>query len=138
MSVRMSGRYIGNKKMILRHEPSGAEISTDAPRDVQGDGSCFSPTDLVGAALGSCVVTTIGIYAERNGITLSEMNFEIEKQMSQSVPRKIGALTLTIHLPSSLPPDVRVKIERVGLGCPVHHSLHPDVKAPITFVYDIY
>ena len=67
MSVVITGSYIGQKKVELHHEPSGSIIVTEAPRDNGGEGKSFSPTDLVGAAFGSCVMTTIAIVAERSG-----------------------------------------------------------------------
>lgn len=136
MSVKISGSYKGKKKVDLTHLDSGSVISTDAPRDNSGDGSKFSPTDLVAAAFGSCVMTTIAIVAERGGLSVEGMHMSVEKHMSQD-PRRIGALPLTVHLPKALLPHERQKLERAGLGCPVHHSLHPEVRCDITFLYDV-
>jgi len=134
MSVKISGEYLGNKKVRLRHGPSGTELCTAAPVDNQGDGSSFSPTDLTAASFGSCVLTTMAIYAERNGIVLSEMSMEVEKIMSDN-PRKISELNLKVSLPASLSTDERKKLENVARSCPVHRSLHAELKAPIEFSY---
>lgn len=136
MSVKITGTYSGKKKTELLHVDSGSVILTDAPRDNSGDGSKFSPTDLVAAAFGSCVMTTIAIVAERGGLSVEGMHMSVEKHMSQE-PRRIGALPLTVHLPKALLPHERQKLERAGLGCPVHHSLHPEVRCDITFLYDV-
>ena len=85
MSVKINGRYIGTKKVELIHEPSGETVRTDAPRDNGGEGSLFSPTDLVAAALGSCAVTTIAIVAERSEIDLEVLEFSVEKEMSSDL-----------------------------------------------------
>jgi uncharacterized OsmC-like protein len=135
MGVRMSGRYRGNKRVELRHDPSGAVFSTAAPLDNSGDGSSFSPTDLMGAALGSCVLTTMAIFAERSGITLDRMSMEVEKEM-HAAPRRIARLTLTVHLPAELSQTDRQRLEEAGRGCPVRRSLLPEVDAPVTFIYD--
>lgn len=136
MSVGIRGRYIGRKKCELIHEPSGSVLITEAPKDNGGEGQSFSPTDLVAAAYGSCVVTTIAIVAERSGIDVAGTHWRIEKHM-QSEPRRIGRLPLEVHLPARLSEDERGKLERAGRACPVHKSLHPDVQVEMSFVFDV-
>lgn len=139
MGVGVGARYLGNKKVELTHLPSGAVIRTDAPKDNNGEGTLFSPTDLVAAALCTCTLTVISIVAERDGVELQGAHAHAEKTMSgpQDGPRRIVALPLVIHLPKALGAELRAKYERVARTCPVHHSLHPDISAPITFVYDV-
>ncbi len=136
MTINIQGRYLGNKKIELTHGPSTTKIYTAAPLDNNGDGSSFSPTDLCAASLGSCIVTIMGIVAERNSIDLSGTFFEVTKEMSQS-PRRIGKLTVTIHLPSKIEADNRKKLEHAAGTCPVSHSLHPDVIKEITILFDL-
>jgi uncharacterized OsmC-like protein len=136
MSVEIAGTYIGSKKVELTHEPSGSILITEAPRDNGGEGKSFSPTDLVAAALGSCVLTTIAIVAERGGIPIAGMRMRVEKRMQQD-PRRIGELPLDIHLPAALEEHERQKLERAALSCPVHKSLHPEVVVMMRFLYDV-
>lgn len=136
MSVEITGSYSGKKKVHLVHGPSGEIVVTEAPRDNGGEGKSFSPTDLIAAAFGSCVVTTIAIVAERSLINVDGMHMRVEKHM-QTEPRRIGSIPLEVHLPSSLQDHERQKLERAGLSCPVHKSLHPEVKAEIKFIYDV-
>ena len=131
--VEIDARYDGDKKCSLTHQ-EGAALRTDAPRDIGGDASAFSPTDLVAAALAACVLTTIAMYAERQGLDLTGATAHAGKEMSQS-PRRIGRLPLTVTLPASVPEEMRASLERVGRGCPVHASLHPDIDAPIEYRY---
>jgi putative redox protein len=135
MGVVMNGHYKGGKLVELVHEPSSVRITTDAPRDNGGEGAAFSPTDLVGAALGSCVLTTMVLFAERHGITLDGAHFRVEKNMA-SEPRRIAEIVLTMHLPKSLSEIDRQKLERVGMTCPVHKSLHPDTQVRAEFIFD--
>ena len=135
MSVKISGTYAGNKKVTLIHGPSQSKIGTAAPVDNNGDGSSFSPTDLVAAALGSCMMTIIGIVAERDGIDVSNMKMEVEKSMSPS-PRRIAELPVVLYLPAELGEAERKKLEAAAKTCPVHHSLHPEISIPIEFVYE--
>ncbi len=132
--VKSNAVYQGQKHCELMHEPSGSKIETDAPKDNAGKGERFSPTDLVGAALTSCILTTMAIVAERDNISIVGASAEVEKEMIVK-PRRIGSLAVKIKLPASLTPDQRRKLEETARHCPVHKSLHPDISAPITFSY---
>ena len=102
--VQIEGRSTGNLRCEVVHGPSGSAIATDAPADNAGRGERFSPTDLVGAALGSCVLTTIAIFAARRGFGVEPMRFRVEKHMVSDPTRRIGRLPLTVWLPASLTP----------------------------------
>jgi uncharacterized OsmC-like protein len=134
MAVEITGSYAGNKKVRLQHGPSGAEIGTAAPLDNNGDGSSFSPTDLVAAALGACMVTVMAIVAERDGIPYDGVDFVVEKHM-RADPRRIDKLPVTLRMPAGLTPEQRVKLERTALTCPVHRSLLPEIEKEVRFVY---
>jgi len=136
LAVEITGRYSGHLKTELTHGPSGAVLPTAAPVDNQGDGSSFSPTDLVAATLASCMVTTMAIVAERDGVDLSGVTFRVEKQMTGD-PRRIASLPVVIHMPADLPPVERLKLERAAHTCPVHRSLLPEVEKDVQFVYDV-
>lgn len=138
--VQMSILYKGEKRCELKHGPSGVAFETDAPRDNAGRGESFSPTDLVGAALASCVVTTMAIMAEKEGAgpdapDLRGLTADVSKEMTSSPPRKIARLPVTVRMPKGLSPEWRKKLEAAAHGCPVHRSLSPAVDAPISFVY---
>ncbi len=133
--VTMSAAYDGNLRCTLTHEPSGSTLRTDAPKDNMGEGALFSPTDLVGAALASCVLTTMAIVARRDGVELDGARAEVSKEMTSVPTRRIGALPVRVTLPARLPADYRAKLENVARACPVHKSLHPDVKIELLFVY---
>jgi putative redox protein len=133
--VKMNVIYQGEKHCELIHEPSGSKIETDAPKDNQGKGERFSPTDLVGAGLASCILTTIALVAERDGLSIKGSTAEVIKEMVTEPTRRIGTLKTKVSLPASLTPDQRRKLEAVAHKCPVHKSLHPDINAPIEFIY---
>jgi putative redox protein len=134
MAVEITGRYSGNLAVEMTHGPSGAVLRTVPPVDNQGDGSSFSPTDLVATALAACMLTLISIVGEREGVDLSGLASHIEKHMTGS-PRRIGRLPARIRMPAGLTPDQRKKLENAALTCPVHHSLHPDVEKDVAFEY---
>jgi uncharacterized OsmC-like protein len=134
VAVNISGRYSGDLKVELTHEPSGAQIKTVAPVDNQGDGSTFSPTDLVASTFGACMMTLIGIAAKKHDINLDGLRFSLEKHMA-SDPRRIGSLPIQIHMPAGLSPENRKKLERAALTCPVHKSLPDELERKIEFIY---
>lgn len=134
--VKITGTYEGDLRCAAVHGPSGSVQRTDAPADNMGRGEQFSPTDLVATALGTCIVTTIAIVARRRGFDVSAARFEVEKHMVTEPVRRIGRLPVTVVLPASLSADERTICERAALTCPVHRSLHPDIEAPVSFVYE--
>jgi putative redox protein len=121
-------------KCRLTHGPSGTVVHSEAPKDNGGTGGSFSPTDLVGAALASCAVTTMALAAGRENVPWGEASAQVEKRMTPP-PRRIGELVLEITMPRELPKDQRARFEQIARECPVSRSLHPDLKVPMTFVY---
>jgi uncharacterized OsmC-like protein len=121
-------------KTQLEHGPSGSRIATEAPKDNGGTGASFSPTDLMGAALASCALTTMALVASREGLPLGEARASVEKRMTPP-PRRIGELVLRIEMPAGLSGAQRARLEQVAHECPVARSFHPDVKLPMTFLY---
>lgn len=127
--------YTGDLHAQARHGPSGASLVTDAPKDNEGRGESFSPTDLVATALGTCMLTIMGIVARRHQWKLEGARAHVEKHMATAPVRRIGRLPITIKMPAGLAKDARAALERAAYTCPVHASLHPDVDKPVTFVY---
>ncbi len=134
--VVVEGRYLGDLRCEATHGPSGAGVVTDAPADNMGRGESFSPTDLVATALGTCIVTTMAIVAKRRGVDFSAATFRVEKHMATDPVRRIGRLPVTIRMAAAIDAETRTVLERAAYTCPVHKSLHPDVAAPISFVYE--
>ena len=133
--VEIKTVYKGEKHCEAVHGPSQSFLETDAPKDNNGRGEKFSPTDLVATALATCVLTTMAIVAERDGVDFTKASATVEKHMNAS-PRRIGKLVLRLTLPSNLTPEYRRKMENTAHACPVHKSLHPDVEIPIEFIYE--
>lgn len=134
MSVEMSGSYLGGLGVELFHGPSGTKIRTAAPLDNQGDGSSFSPTDLLAAGLGACMLTLIAIVGERDGLKLDGLAFTARKEMCAS-PRRVARVDLVISMPAGLSPSDRSKLERAAMTCPVKTSLAEGVETPVDFRY---
>lgn len=126
--------YEGNLRTVCTHLQSGNTIETDAPVDNQGKGERFSPTDLVATALGSCMLTIMGIKARDMQIDLTGVKIEVEKIMKTD-PRRIGGINLTFSFPSSLSVGEKEKtiLERAAHTCPVAYSIHPDIALNVVF-----
>jgi uncharacterized OsmC-like protein len=118
----------------LTHGPSGTTLETVPPKDNGGTGLSFSPTDLVGAALASCALSTMALAAQREGLSWGEARASVEKRMTPP-PRRIGELVLVFEMPREVRPEHRARLEEAAHSCPVARSLHPDVKVPMEFRY---
>lgn len=120
----------------MTHVKSGEQIITDAPTDNHGKGEAFSPTDLVAASLLSCIVTVMGIHAEKRGMQLGDIEGSVEKTMNAS-PRRIARLVVQINVTGhNLSTNERQLLEQIGINCPVALSLHPDIEQQVRFTYD--
>lgn len=131
--VEVNIEYQGELRCKATHAPSGAALITDAPKDNHGKAESFSPTDLVATALGSCILTVMGIAARAMNIDITGSHVKVEKEMVQKPVRRIGTLTVVIHVAGIHDDAQKEKLKQAALSCPVHQSLHPDVAMPITF-----
>lgn len=105
--------YMGGLRTEATHVQSGTKIVTDAPTDNHGKGESFSPTDLVSAALGSCMMTLMGIAADTHGINVDGTRLSITKVMAAD-PRRIGEIVIDVHFPSAYEPKQRKLLENAG------------------------
>ncbi|CAI8212366.1 MAG TPA: osmotically inducible protein OsmC [Flavobacteriaceae bacterium] len=124
--------YEGQLRSRCTHLQSQRSILNDAPLDNHGKGQSFSPTDLVATALGSCMLTIMGIKAESLGISLEGTKVEVKKTMGDA-PRRIVQIDIWLHFLQSWDSKTRTLLERAAATCPVHHSLHPDIQKNIHF-----
>ena len=129
--VEISVAYEGDLHCRSVHGPSGSDLQTDAPLDNQGRGEAFSPTDLAATALGTCMLTTMGIMAKNKGVDMSGSKLRVIKEMSSDPPRRISKLTVTLEIPLPADHPERKALEGAAMGCPVHRSLHPDVEKDV-------
>lgn len=131
--------YLGDLRTDCQHIQSGTHINTDAPTDNQGRGEAFSPTDLVANALGTCIITTMAIFARRDGVELKGSTLEVTKVMTSQPPRKIARIEIDLQLRTAEPISdaVRLKLEKIAHTCPVALSLHPDVVQQVTMQWAV-
>ncbi len=128
--------YNGTLRTTATHIHSGNHIETDAPLDNQGLAERFSPTDLVATALGSCMLTIMGIKARDMNVAMEGMEVAVEKIMVTD-PRRIGGINITMKAPDTCKVSDKEKtiLENAAHTCPVIKSIHPDIKVVVTFVW---
>jgi len=125
--------YKGDLRCECTHLQSGTVIETDAPTDNRGKGERFSPTDTVCVALGTCIITTMGIRAADMNIDLSQTRLEVTKHML-SEPRRIGKIEVVLNIPNiGLDDNTKMIMQKIGDNCPVMKSLHPDLQVVTTY-----
>lgn len=129
----MNVKYQGNFRTQATHFDSKNQIITDAPKDNQGNGEAFSPTDLLCTSLASCMLTIMAMKAKAANIEFGDVEIKIEKKMT-AAPRKVGEIVLHFDwkgIDKKLNPEQVQFLKEAGLNCPVYLSLHPEVKKTI-------
>ncbi|MEK8180324.1 OsmC family protein [Flavobacterium buctense] len=124
--------YLGDLRTSSIHLQSGSEIISDAPLDNNGKGEAFSPTDTVANGLASCMFTVMGIKAREMGVDFSGSTAVVTKVMAAD-PRRISEIHVTFEMKAEADEKTKIILERTALTCPVHFSLHPDIKREIVF-----
>ena len=127
--------YLGDLRTDSTHLQSGNKLITDAPTDNMGKGEAFSPTDLLATATGTCILTTMAIVAQRDGIELVGSEVEVTKIMTPIPPRRVARLEINLKLKTNivLSTEQVKKLENTAHKCPVSLSLHPDVEQVLMF-----
>ncbi len=131
--VEIQIAYEGNLRTSAIHEPSGMRLITDAPKDNQGEGQSFSPTDLLATSLGTCILTIMGITARNFKIDLEGASIRVQKEMVTQPVRRIGKLTVEITVPKPLTEEQQRRLRDAATQCPVCRSVHPDIEIPVKF-----
>ena len=123
----VSCQYRGELRCEATHHGSGAVLITDAPIDNAGKGEEFSPTDLLATSVATCMLTIMGITAKSRNWSIEGSTADVEKQMTQSGPRKVEKLRVHLKLPQQLSNEQRSLLQRVAEQCPVKRSLDPSI-----------
>lgn len=126
--------YLGGLRTEITHLQSGNKIVTDAPLDNNGKGEFFSPTDMLAASLGSCMLTIIGITASAHGFNIDGTKLSTTKVMGTE-PRRVAEIHINFEFPSDYSDKHKKLIEAAAAACPAEHSLHPEIKRVINFIY---
>ena len=130
-------QYLGGLRTTCTHVRSGDTVITDAPTDNNGKGEAFSPTDLVATGLAACMITMMGIHADKNKLQLKGTKATVLKTMT-SGPRRIAAVDIELFINNAnLSNEERQTLEDIALNCPVALSLRKDLAQNISFKYPL-
>ena len=125
--------YLGELRTEDIHIKSSSRIITDAPTDNHGKGEAFSPTDLVCAALSSCMITIMGIRARKHAIELEGLKANVTKFMSSN-PRQISKIRIQFTLESTNATSNQIQmLKEAALSCPVALSINPSIEQDVSF-----
>ena len=133
--VQMHLEYLGNLKVKAQHGPSEAIIHTAAPIDNNGDGSSFSPTDLLCTSLASCILTILGIRSKDLGWKLEGLKVLLKKHMTTE-PRRIGCIKMTFQVPQGFPKNQQASLQQMVFDCPVCHSINEQIELDYEFIFE--
>lgn len=128
----VKARYLGDLRVECQHVASGAVLITDAPKDNNGQGRSFSPTDLASTSLAACAMTIMGIEARKLSIDISGATMDITKVMGAN-PRRIARVEIIFNIPGGLPLAHRQALQKAAEGCPVCLSMGPETEQIFTF-----
>jgi putative redox protein len=135
--VQINIDYLGDLHTKAVHGPSGQELLTDAPVDNQGKGEYFSPTDLAATAVGTCILTIMGIVARNGNFDIGGTQVTVDKEMMNQPYRRIKKLKIDIVFKKQLNEKEFQMMKNVIKTCPVTRSLHPDIEIEDTYTFDI-
>jgi len=124
--------YQGSLRTQATHLQSGNSIRTDAPVDNQGKGEEFSPTDLLATSLGACMITIMGIEANKLDINIDNTNIVVTKHMSSSLPRSVSQIDITMDIPNKISDEHMTSFRQFAKNCPVAKSISPDIEVNFT------
>lgn len=114
----------------IKHSDSGQVIHTATATEYGGVGGTFSSTDLVAAALGSCIATNIDRVLQRAEVPLDSVQVHVKKSLSIN-PKRLARLAVTILIQQAVDSSLETKLRRAAEGCVVHRSLHDDVEVSL-------
>jgi len=111
-------------------------LLADEPEDVGGDDRGPTPYDLMSSALGACTSMTLQMYAKRKKWDLKEVIVHLNHDKdyaedcvnSEKSGAKIDQFERRIELKGDLDDGQKQKLLEIADKCPVHKTLHSDVK----------
>src|SRR4030042_5740768 len=106
-------QYIGELRTKAVHLKSGNDLVTDAPVDNKGRGEAFSPTDLLAASLGSCMITIAGLAAQEREFSVDGTTMDITKIMASN-PRRVAEVIVELPFPKNNVTEKQMEIIRVA------------------------
>lgn len=136
---------VDSGKVLVREKDHGFTLhvhsddhywQADEPKSVGGNNTGPDPYEHLLAALGTCTVMTIRLYANRKSIPLEDVIVELRhgrdhfkdcEHCEDEAPRKIEVIDREITLVGDLSESQRQKLLEIADKCPVHRTLHSEL-----------
>lgn len=115
-------------------ESKAKSVSMDCP--YTGKGEEFSPTNLVEAALGGCMLLAMGAIATRHEIDLSGARIDVRISATDKPVMRFSEVDVDVQLPERLSAPQRTMLERASEGCPIKHSFGADIPVRVRYRYE--
>ncbi|QIN96739.1 hypothetical protein [Synechococcus phage S-N03] len=132
--MKQTGLYLGRNRVEMTHSGSDVTIITDAPKDHDGLGESFAPTDLLAASVGSCVLTIMGIEATKRGWDIEGSNVIVEKFIAKEPPRRVAKIEVNVWLRDGLTEEQTDELKLIAARCPVTLSIQDSVEIVINWL----
>jgi putative redox protein len=123
----------GFQHCTAKRQPDGNTVAMDCP--YTGNGEEFSPTNMVEAALGGCMLISMGTLAMRSNLDISGARIEVKISMTDKPRMRFGAINIFVAMPQGLSERDRKRLEGAAEHCPIKHSFAHDVPIAVEYVY---
>ena len=130
---RVVTSYDGSQHCMAERLPDGNTVPMDCP--YTGQGAEFSPTNLVEAAIGGCMLISMGTLAMRTDLDLSGTQIEVKASMTDKPRMRIGAIDVSVTMPAGFSERDRKRLEAAAEHCPIKHSFAQDVPVSVKYNY---
>lgn len=132
--ARVTGRT--EDGFVCRVQAGPHLLIADEPARAGGDDLGPDPYRYLAAALGSCTVMTLNMYARHKGLTVERVRCEVthdrvHAEDCSDCERKSGRidrLTRTISIEGALDDDQRRRMLEIADRCPVHRTLENEIR----------
>ena len=130
---RVVTAHDGPQHCTAERQPDGNTVAMDCPHT--GKGEEFSPTNMVEAALGGCMLLSMGTLAIRSSLDISGAKIDVKASMTDKPRLRLGSIDITVDMPAGLSERDRKRLEAAAEHCPIKHSFHPDTRVSVNYVY---
>jgi len=120
---------IGREAYTTSVKAGGHALTVDEPGDLGGGNRGPSPYGLLLGAIGSCVVITVRMYADRKGWALERVRAELTHERRSPGDETIH---MSLRFDGDLDDDQRARLAVIAGKCPVKRTVTGDLAIETT------